>query len=53
MSIVVVLKLINVFLLASVKYFFSFPYALVIGLNYEQAIVSVMIGGISGWKNKQ
>ena len=49
MKIIVILKLINVFLLASVKYFFSFPYALVIGLNYEQAIISVMIGGIAGF----
>lgn len=49
MDIVVILKLVNVFLLASVKYFFSFPYALVIGLNYEQAIISVMIGGIAGF----
>lgn len=49
MNIVAILKLINVFLLASVKYFFSFPYALIIGLNYEQAIISVMIGGIAGF----
>jgi hypothetical protein len=46
---VVILKLLNVFLLATVKYFFSFPYALIIGLTYEQAIVSVMIGGIAGF----
>ena len=49
MNVIVFLKLLNVFLLATVKYFFSFPYALVIGLNYEQAIVSVMIGGIAGF----
>lgn len=49
MNVVVILKLLNVFLLATVKYFFSFPYALVIGLNYEQAIVSVMVGGIAGF----
>ena len=49
MNIVVVLKLVNVFLLASVKYFFSFPYALIIGLNFEQAIISVLVGGIAGF----
>jgi len=49
MDIVVVLKLLNVFLLASVKYFFSFPYALVIGLNFDQAIFSVLVGGIAGF----
>ena len=49
MNIVVVLKLVNVFLLASVKYFFAFPYALIIGLNFEQAIISVLVGGIAGF----
>jgi len=49
MKIIVILKLINVFLLASVKYLFSYPYALVIGLNFEQAILSVIIGGIAGF----
>lgn len=44
-----VLKLLNVYLLATVKYFFSFPYALLLGLNYDQAMFVVMIGGISGF----
>ena len=43
------LKLLNVFLFAAVKYFFSFPYALLIGLNFFQAMSVVLVGGISGF----
>ena len=46
MGVMLVLKLIHVYLLASVKYFLTFPYALLIGLNYAQTIVVVLIGGI-------
>lgn len=49
MSLLAVLKLFHVFLLASVKYFLSFPYALLIGLDYEQAIIAVLVGGIAGF----
>ncbi len=44
-----VVKLIHVFLLATVKYFITFPYALLIGLDKTQAIIAVTVGGISGF----
>lgn len=44
-----VIKILHVILLASVKYFFTLPYALVIGLKYEQAIIAVLAGGIGGF----
>ncbi|MHA7112369.1 hypothetical protein ACRTDU_19760 [Sunxiuqinia elliptica] len=44
-----VVKLIHVFLLASVKYFITFPYALLIGIDEIQAIVAVTFGGIFGF----
>lgn len=44
-----VFKIFQVIILASVKYFFTLPYALIIGLNYEQAIISLLIGGIGGF----
>jgi hypothetical protein len=44
-----VFKFIQVVLLASVKYFLTLPYALIIGLNYQQAIISLLIGGIGGF----
>jgi hypothetical protein len=43
------LKILHVILLASVKYFFTLPYALLIGLNYQQALISVLVGGIGGF----
>jgi hypothetical protein len=46
---VAVLKIIQVFLLASVKYVFTFPFALLIGLNVEQTVVAVTLGGIAGF----
>lgn len=49
MSVVAMLKLLHVYLLASVKYFVTFPYALLIGLNFTQAIIAVTVGGISGF----
>ena len=49
MSVVAILKLLHVYLLATVKYFFTFPYAMIIGLNYTQTIIAVTIGGISGF----
>lgn len=44
-----VIKILHVILLASVKYFFTLPYALVIGLEFEQAIIAVLAGGIGGF----
>ena len=49
MDIIAVVKLIHVFLLASIKYFLTFPYALLIGLDTTQAIIAVTIGGICGF----
>ena len=49
MSVSFLLKLLNVYFLAMVKYFFTFPYAMLIGLSSTQAIISVTIGGISGF----
>jgi ABC-type sugar transport system permease subunit len=44
-----VFKIIQVVLLASVKYFYTLPYALVIGLEFEQAIIAVLVGGMGGF----
>lgn len=49
MSVGAILKLLHVYLLATVKYFLTFPYAIVIGLDYTQTIIAVTIGGISGF----
>jgi hypothetical protein len=44
-----VFKIVHVILLASVKYIVTLPYAMLIGLNYQQAIISVLLGGIGGF----
>ena len=44
-----VFKIIHVVLLASVKYFYTLPYALVIGLEFEMAIIAVLAGGMGGF----
>jgi hypothetical protein len=44
-----VFKIIHVVLLASVKYFYTLPYALVIGLEFGQAIIAVLAGGMGGF----
>jgi hypothetical protein len=44
-----VFKIFHVILLASVKYFLTLPYAMIIGLNFGQALFSVLIGGIGGF----
>ena len=44
-----VFKIFQVILLASVKYFVTLPYAMLIGLNFGQALISVLIGGIGGF----
>ncbi len=46
---VAALKIIQVFLLASVKYVLTFPFAILIGLNFQQTIISVTLGGIVGF----
>lgn len=45
---IAVFKIIQVFLLASVKYVFTFPFALLIGLNFQQTLISVTLGGLAG-----
>lgn len=49
MSVAAVLKLLHVYLLATVKYFLTFPYAMLIGLDFLQTLVLVTIGGITGF----
>jgi len=44
-----VFKIIQVFLLASVKYVLTYTYALLIGLNFEQTLLAVTLGGIAGF----
>lgn len=44
-----ILKMIEVFLLATVKYVLTFPFALLIGLNFQQTVISVTLGGITGF----
>jgi len=46
---VAVLKIIQVFLLASVKYVLTFPFAILIGLNVQQTIIAVTLGGLVGF----
>ncbi|OFX58378.1 MAG: hypothetical protein A2066_14780 [Bacteroidetes bacterium GWB2_41_8] len=46
---IAILKFIQVFLLASVKYVLTFPFAIVIGLNFEQTLIAVTLGGIAGF----
>ncbi len=46
---IAVIKIIQVFLLATVKYVLTFPYALLIGLDFHQALVAVTLGGIAGF----
>lgn len=46
---IAVFKIIQVFLLATVKYVITFPYALLIGLNFEQTLIAVTLGGIAGF----
>ena len=44
-----VFKIIQVFLLATVKYVITFPFALLIGLNFVQTLIAVTLGGIAGF----
>ena len=44
-----VFKVIHVILLASIKYFLTLPYAMIIGLYYKHAVMAVLIGGIGGF----
>ncbi len=44
-----ILKFIQVILLATVKFFLTLPYAMVIGLGYKEALIAVLVGGIGGF----
>ena len=44
-----IFKILHVIILASVKYFVTLPYAMIIGLDFKQALISVLIGGIGGF----
>lgn len=44
-----ILKIVQVFLLATVKYVITFPFALLIGLNFVQTLIAVTLGGIAGF----
>lgn len=44
-----VIKFLHVILLASVKYVVTLPYAMIIGMEYPQALVAVLLGGIGGF----
>lgn len=44
-----IFKLLQVFLLATVKYSMTMPYALVIGLNYPETILTAIVGGMTGF----
>jgi len=44
-----VFKVLHIALLASVKYIFTLPYAMIIGLEYKQALLAVLAGGIGGF----
>ena len=44
-----ILKIVQVFLLATVKYVITFPFALIIGLNFVQTLIAVTLGGIAGF----
>jgi hypothetical protein len=44
-----IFKVIQTIFLASFKYLFTLPYALLIGVEYELAVLSLLIGGIGGF----
>ncbi len=44
-----IIKILHVFLLATVKYFVTFPYAMLIGFKQEHAVIIVTLGGIAGF----
>lgn len=42
-------KIIQVFLLASLKYLLTVPYAILIGIEYKYALPAIIIGGMAGF----
>ncbi|PTN07375.1 hypothetical protein [Mangrovibacterium marinum] len=49
MSFAAVFKLLHIYLMATVKYFITFPYAMLLGVDFLQSLIVVTIGGISGF----
>ncbi len=49
MSFAAIIKILHIYLLASIKYFLTFPYALLIGMNLAQTLILVTLGGLSGF----
>jgi len=49
MNIAAILKILHVYLLATVKYFLTFPYAMLIGLDFLETLIAVTIGGLTGF----
>ncbi len=44
-----IIKFVHVTLLAAVKFILTLPYALIIGLDFKEALSAVLIGGIGGF----
>jgi hypothetical protein len=44
-----VFKFIQIVLLASMKYFLTIPYAMLIGLEYKYAVFAMVLGGLLGF----
>jgi hypothetical protein len=42
-------KFIQIVLLASVKYFLTIPYTILIGMDYKTAVIAIVTGGIGGF----
>ena len=43
-------KFIQIVLLASVKYFLTIPYTILIGMDYKTAVIAIEIGRASWWE---
>ena len=44
-----IIKFAHVILLAAIKFIVTLPYALIIGMEYNQALLAVLTGGIGGF----
>lgn len=44
-----IFKIIQVFLLATLKYLLTVPYAILIGIEYKYALPAILIGGMMGF----
>ena len=48
-SMLMIFKFLHIVLLASVKYILTLPYAMIIGMEYKEALPAVLLGGIGGF----